>query len=174
MVKELIPDDDLQTHVSFYHSHVLVANLYCSDKDENELWHRACWLSGLGLTRHQKPDEVSWKAIAFNLIQKDGSCTNRECGTELLRANARRMVAAIEEKQLIEEEQDQFFDGEQSVDGEQSIEEEPACYHTLYCTPGPIHNRTCSSLMPTTSFWNTGAIQSLDSYALKSKNTPLH
>ncbi|KAH9928759.1 hypothetical protein B0H21DRAFT_120247 [Amylocystis lapponica] len=90
-VQEFIPDEDLRTHVCFHHTCPRVASLY-GDTDEQELfWQKTCRLAALGLIEDEKEDSVSWTAIAFDCIARDGFCKHPQCGGGLLERNAREM-----------------------------------------------------------------------------------
>ena len=44
-------------------------------------------LAGLGCLPGEEPDEVDWKDVAFDCIERDGFCENPECGRALLEWN---------------------------------------------------------------------------------------
>ncbi|GBE81604.1 hypothetical protein SCP_0313330 [Sparassis crispa] len=95
MVKEEIPCYDLRTHVCFCRSHQHAGALYGSDDEQEQFWHRACWLSGLGLLPGENPEEVSWRKIAFECVERDGFWSDQPelpvCGGDLLMVNAQNM-----------------------------------------------------------------------------------
>ncbi|GBE81606.1 hypothetical protein SCP_0313350 [Sparassis crispa] len=101
MVKEEIPRYDLRTHVCFCRSHQRVGALYGSDDEQEQFAHRACWLAGLGLLPGENPEEVSWRKIAFECVERDGFWSDQPelpvCGGDLLMVNAQNMRSAIDQ-----------------------------------------------------------------------------
>ncbi|OBZ74123.1 hypothetical protein A0H81_06224 [Grifola frondosa] len=96
VIKELIEDTDLRTHVCFYHACRRTAALYDKDmKTQNAFWERCCRLSGIGSLPEDGQD-ICWKAIAFECISKDGFCTHPHCGVTLLEANVLGMKYALD------------------------------------------------------------------------------
>ncbi|KAI0785567.1 hypothetical protein C8Q75DRAFT_319588 [Abortiporus biennis] len=93
LIKGSIPKSDLRTHVCFYQTCQMIADLYRSPGDDTEdsFWESACILSGLGCLPHEYPSEVSWKTVAFDLIKNDGFCDHPHCGGTRLEDNASRM-----------------------------------------------------------------------------------
>ncbi|KAL6300625.1 hypothetical protein BKA93DRAFT_801102 [Sparassis latifolia] len=87
MVKEEIPRYDLRTHVCFCRSHQRVGALYGSDDEQEQFWHRACWLAGIGLLPGENPEEVcgersrssAWSAMGSGRISLSCLCVEEIC-----------------------------------------------------------------------------------------------
>ena len=96
MIKDAIAHDDLRTHVCFYLSHPDVAELYGGSEDQDEFWKRLCWNCGIGLLPGEDAqEEVSWRTIAVDCIQRDGFCMHEDCGEYVLEYNRKRSCHAI-------------------------------------------------------------------------------
>ena len=96
MIKDAIAHDDLRTHVCFYLSHPDVAELYGGSEDQDEFWKRLCWNCGIGLLPGEDAqEEVSWRTIAVDCIQRDGFCMHEDCGEYVLEYNRKGSCHAI-------------------------------------------------------------------------------
>ena len=90
LIKEAIPQGDIQTHVCFYLSlPPVTSSLYGDEEQEEKFWESACVQAGLGLLPGEtlNPQDISWKRIAFECIEFDGFCDHVECGSARLDAN---------------------------------------------------------------------------------------
>ena len=87
IVRGYIHPSDLPTHVCFYQSSPWIADIYDSEMDTEDFWELACWSCGIGATGVDSQDNVRWRDIAIDCIERDGFCTIPGCGEELLEAN---------------------------------------------------------------------------------------
>ena len=93
LIKECIADDDLRTHVCFYQTDRRIARIYDSDKDADKFWARLCWFCGISYLAAEdgSPDSSNdpgfWKKLSIKLINRDGFCSDPECGEALLEYN---------------------------------------------------------------------------------------
>ncbi|CAL1708188.1 unnamed protein product [Somion occarium] len=91
LVKESIPQGDLRTHVCFYKACPSFTALYGDETRQAAFWEGACILAGLGCLPNEAPENVDWKHVAFECIEKDGFCDHPACGGALLDWNAAQM-----------------------------------------------------------------------------------
>ncbi|CAL1705962.1 unnamed protein product [Somion occarium] len=87
IVKEYLPDDDLRTHVCFYHTCRDTAGFYGSDEEQEPFWESLCKLNGLYRTDEDMSLGLTWQQIAFDCIVRDGFCSHPQCGPALLEQN---------------------------------------------------------------------------------------
>ncbi|KAJ3487685.1 hypothetical protein NLI96_g3361 [Meripilus lineatus] len=86
-IKSHISHGDLFTLVCFYKTCTRFAQLFGPAETQAQFWESACLLAGLGCLPGEEPDEVDWKDVAFDCIERDGFCENPECGRALLEWN---------------------------------------------------------------------------------------
>ncbi|KAJ3487683.1 hypothetical protein NLI96_g3362 [Meripilus lineatus] len=86
-IKSHIPLHDLFTLVCFYKTCTKFAQLFGSVQTQAKFWESACLLAGLGCLPGERAEEVDWKHVAFDCIERDGSCKHPECGRARLEWN---------------------------------------------------------------------------------------
>lgn len=89
LIKEVIPQDDLRTHVYFYLSDPQLAAMYDNQEDPDKLWRLACWFCGIGRLRTDGDSRCAgfWRDLAIQLVMREGHCMHPRCGEALLQYN---------------------------------------------------------------------------------------
>lgn len=96
-IKSHIPLHDLFTLVCFYKTCTKFAQLFGSVQTQAKFWESACLLAGLGCLPGERAEEVDWKHVAFDCIERDGSCKHPECGRARLEWNGVSIFVYITE-----------------------------------------------------------------------------
>lgn len=95
IIKSNIPQEDLRTNVCFYNTCHCFASLFGSETAQKPFWEGSCLLAGIGLFSDESPRTVSWKSIAFDIIEQDGFCDHPECGGTRLDSNGTHSLVIL-------------------------------------------------------------------------------